>query len=487
MSIGETLRSGVRWMLFGSVGNQILQFGIGVALARLLAPADFGMLVTIQVFTGIANLVMSGGMGQALIQAKEADEYDYNVVFSIQMCIGLAVFLCFFIAAPFIAHSFGDPVYRDLVRISAASFVLRPLVNTRYIWLHREMQFKTRSIIGIITALFTGMVSIAMAWGGMGVWSLILSGLIGSLLTIGMLDRATPRRPTLVLDLGIARKFSGYGVKVSLNDIVSYFNKQISNLIISRVAGAGSVGLFNKGESMAMLPFSVVSSSVYDAVFRAMAKVQDNRDQTKYLFYRMITLMVLYTLPLYIGFAWMAEPFMQFVYGEKWLPAAGPLRIIALAGLLICIGHPCGAVLAAQNRLGREVFVHLSHGIVLAIACYVGLKSWGITGAAWGTFLGFAYSTPIMYYLATRCFNTKLIDLVIAVAPGLKLNLLLLVTLAIAHNLLPSGWKSTQPFLYMLVAGGAAGLVYAVAFLYWPSTALEPEAMRWRKTLRLAR
>ncbi len=486
MTLGESIRSGVRWLLFGSFGNQVLQFAFGVALARLLVPADFGILVTIQIFTGLASLITSGGMGQALVQSKEASEHDFNAVFSVQVGIGFLVYLGFFFAAPLIANSFGDPIYRDLVQISALSFIFRPLINTRHSWLHREMHFRERSLASMVTGVMTGLISVFMAWFGMGVWSLVLGGLIGSLVHLVIMDRLTPRRPKLVIDLQTVRKFSSYGIKATLNDIVSYTTKQVSNLIVSRFGGPSFVGLLNKGESLAMLPFATVSASVYDAVYRAMAKVQDNSDQTKYLFFRMISLLTIYTLPLYIGFAWMAEPFLLFVYGEKWVPAADPLRIIALAGLLICIGHPCGAVLAAQNRLGREVFVHASHGLVVAIACFVGLH-WGIAGAAWGIFIGFVYSTPIMYYLATRCFPSTLSDLLRAIIPGLNLNALLLIALGIGHAMLPTGMRETQPALYMIIVGGSAGLIYAAAFLFLPITSLEAEALRWRKTLRLAR
>ncbi|MBS0174823.1 MAG: polysaccharide biosynthesis C-terminal domain-containing protein, partial [Nitrospira sp.] len=172
---------------------------------------------------------------------------------------------------------------------------------------------------------------------------------------------------------------------------------------------------------------------------------------------------------------------------ERWLPSADPLRIVALAGLFICIGHPCGAVLAAMNRLGSEVWVHLSQGILVSIACYFGLQHWGIIGAAWAVFAGIAYSTPVMYFLATRCFKAALPDLLVALAPGLKLNLILLLGLAFMHNLLPTGWRESQPALYLLLAGGFGAVCYAGAFLFAPGQALSDEAMRWRKLLHLAR
>lgn len=486
MTLGESIRGGVKWLLAGNLGNQISQFIFGVILARLLLPEDFGLLVTIQVFTGLVGLVSGGGMGQALVRSKEATEHDFNVVFTLQIFFGILIYLGFYLAAPLIADAFGNPLYQDLVRVSAISFLIRPFVNTRASWLHREMRFKQSALIGLAVGIVTGIASIVMAQYGMGVWSLTFAGILGSLISLALLDRFTERRPSLVINMDTARKFGSYGLKVSLNDIASYFTKQVSNTIISRVSGPSAVGLFNKGESLAWLPFSTVSASVYDAVFRGMAKVQDNPDQTKYLFFRMMSLMTLYTLPFYIGLAWMAEPFMLFVYGAKWLPAADPLRIVSLAGLFICIGHPCGAVLAAQNRLGREVWVHITQGIIVAVACYFGLKAWGIAGAALGIFLGVAYSTPVMYYLATRCFPSSFADLLHALAPGLKLNAALLITLTIIHSLLPAGMRETHPALYMIVAGGGGAVIYAATFLFFPSASLQAEAQRWRKLLHLA-
>lgn len=486
MRLGSSIRGGVKWLLAGNLGGQILQFLFGVVLARLLVPADFGLIVTVQILTGFVGLVSSGGLGQALVQAKEADQHDFNVVFSLQIIIGVGIFVGFWVSAPLIARTFGNPLYEELTRVSAISFLLRPLLNTRIIWLHRKMRFRERSLISLATAVVTGLSSIAMAKGGMGVWSLVLSGIVGSLISLALLDRVADRRPRIILNLATTRRFGAYGAKVSLNDLANYFNKQASNAIISRLAGPSAVGLFNKGESLAWLPFSTLSASVYDPVFRSMASVQGNPDQVKYLFYRMINLMVLYTLPFYIGLAWMAEPLILFVYGDKWLPSADPLRIVSSAGLLICVGHPCGAVLAAMNRLGREVWVQLSTGFVVAAACYFGLTRWGIVGAAWGVFAGLAYSTPIMYYLATRCFSSNWRDLVRALAPGLKLNAILLVSLFVLESMLPAHWRVAQPHLYMLLVAGGAGLAYAAAFLFLPPDSLAEEAQRWRKVLRLS-
>ena len=139
------------------------------------------------------------------------------------------------------------------------------------------------------------------------------------------------------------------------------------------------------------------------------------------------------------------------------------------------------------DGLGREVWIHIAQGVLVSVACYYGLKHSGISGAAWGVFAGIAFSTPVMYYLATRCFPSRLGDLWRALAPGLGLNLILLAVLALADAALPADWREIRPALYMLVTGGCAAIAYAAAFLFLPLATLADESLRWRRTLRLAR
>lgn len=487
MSLGESIRKGTKWLVAGSLAGQVLQFAFGVVLARLLLPADFGLLVTIQVFTGVASMIASGGMGEALVRAKKADEHDFNVVFTAQLALSILIYFAFFMFAPAVAQAFNEPIYTDLIRISALSFLFRPMLNTRNIWLQREMLFKDRALAGLITAFFTGALSIIMAWAGMGVWSLILSGLAGSLLSLVLLDRITPQRPKMSFDIGTARIHSSYGLKSSVNDLVGYLRKQTSNLIISHVAGPSHVGLYNKAESLAMLPLAAISSAVYTPVFRAMAKVQDDAAQVRYLFHRMISLLVVYTLPFYVGLAWLAKPFIGVVYGEKWLPSAAPLSVISLCGLIFCIGHPCGAVLAARNLLGREVLIQAASWLFVAIATLIGLHWGGLVGVAWGIVASHLFSTSIMYYLASKSVQGSLRELINAILPGVSLNALMVAGLWGLDLILPAELSKQQQAVYLLLSATVGAFIYGASFLFLPIPSLEAEALRWRKTLCLVR
>lgn len=481
-TIGDSIRSGAKWLLAGNVAGQILQFAIGVVLARLLVPADFGMIITIQVFTGFASMVMSGGMGQSLIRAKEADEHDFNAVFTMQLAISTLIYLGFFFSAPLIAVYFNNPLYADLIKVSTLVFLLKPFAFMYNSWLNREMNFKTRSLVAIISGIVSGIASISMAWFGMGVWSLTLSGLLGALFSNLLLGHLLPLRLSLNLDTAVMRKHSAYGLKITTNDFLSYLTRESKNLILSKVAGPAFLGLFNKADSLSRTPNQLIMPSTMQPVFRAMSKMQDDLDKTKYLFYRAITLLNVYTIPFYVGLWWVAEPFIGTVYGAKWLASAEPLPILAMSGIFLNILFPCGVLLDAQNKLTQELVAQVFRLAIVIAACFIGLN-WGLTGVAWGILFGNIFGACSLYYLVYRTIRTRLRDLFTALAPGLLLGSLLFAVLTLVHFTLGEN-KSTAPVLYLLSMTVTGVVTYAAAFLLLPIPALRSEAARWHSQLR---
>jgi teichuronic acid exporter len=481
MNLGQSIRSGVKWLAFGKVGNRLFEFAFGVALARLLVPADFGMIATIQIFTGFVGMFVAGGMAQSLIRAKQADHDDFTAVFTLQLGVGVLVYLTFFLCAPLVAHFFGDPLYTHLIRVSALSFLLRPLVSMRNAWLNREMNFKSRTIVEVTTALFSGVVSVALALFGLGVWSLTVSGLAGALFNNLWLARLTPLRPRLNLDIATMRSHAGYGAKIVGNDFVNYLRTQSKVLVLSKLAGPSFLGLFNKAESLARLPNQVLMSPTMEPLFRAMSKSQDDIDQVKYLFYRAITLLMAYTAPAYMILWWIAKPFISVVYGPKWVEAGAPMGILVLAGFFLNVALPCSTLLAVRNRLGKEMVAAAINLPIMAGACIVGLR-WGLEGVAWGVVLAQAALAVQFYALVLQCLPTRLADLTRAVAPGLALAALVFAFLA-AVDLALGPWRQDRQVLYLMAMSLSGGLFAAGAFLLLPMEGLRSESLRWRQRL----
>lgn len=483
-NLGSSIRKGSAWLFVGNTGRQVLAFLFGIVLARLLVPEDFGTLLTIQVFTGLAGFVAGGGMGQALVRAQEASQQDYNIVFTLQLIIGCLIYTLFFLLAPWVAHWYNNPIYTDLLRVSALSFIFRPFVNLPGSMLQRQMRFKPQALVGIATLLVSNFVSVFMAVLGYGVWSLTWGGIAGAAVSAGLLIPIAKWRPRITLEFHRGRDIAGYGLLVSINDIVFYLRSQVSIFIISKTLGPASVGLYSKGESLARMPHGFITGSVYQVLFRALAAEQNNQDKCRYLYFRSIALVAVYATPFYVGILWLAEPFVRSVYGPKWVDAAGPLSILALAWPVWLMGNLSGNVLASRNWMHRELAVQIASLVITCLAVLIGI-SYGIRGVAWAIVGATALTAFYQYWLAVRCLAARLSGFFRAIVPAVILNSILSSALFLTDYLLPLAFRSND-FAYLSLMTLVGVTVYAISFLYLPLAPLEAEQQRWKRKLLLA-
>jgi O-antigen/teichoic acid export membrane protein len=483
VSQGSSIRRGAAWVFAGKTGDQILTFAFGIVLARLLAPEIFGLLLTIQVFTGLAGFVAGGGMGQALVRAKTVSKIDYDVVFTLQLIVGCLIYALFYFTAPLFAHWYDNPIFTDLLRLSALSFIFRPLVNLPTNILYRQMRFKAKSAVDLTSHITSSLASVALAYCGQGVWSLIWGGIVGSVVHSIVLMRVAQWQPGFSFEFRRGAELARYGFLVSANDIVDYARSQINIFILSQSLGPASVGLYNKGDSLARMPFRFVAGSVYQILFRAMAAEQDNLDKCRYLFARSIALVAVYATPFYVGLVWLAEPLIRGVYGEKWLDASGPLLILTFAWPFWLIGNMAGAVVAARDRLGDELQIQAATLVVTALAVLIALP-FGITGVAWAMVGAAGFTSVFMLRLANNCLQARWLGTLRALTPALLLNAILAAALYLAELAAPH-WLLEHDLLHVAALGGFGGLVYACCALTLPIPALVTERARWRSWLRL--
>ncbi|PWB59967.1 MAG: lipopolysaccharide biosynthesis protein [Nitrosomonadales bacterium] len=482
MSLGQSIRHGAVWLFIGNTSSQILTFLFGIVLARLLAPSDFGMLVTISIFTGIAGFIAGGGMGQALVHAKEVTKQDYDVVFTLQIIIGCLIYAFFFFAAPWFAKWYSTPLYADLLRISALSFIFRPFINLPGSILHREMQFKAKTIAGFASLLLSSAISIAMAYAGYGVWSLILGGMASAVASAFILALLAKWRPGFSLDFRRGRNIARYGMLVAIGDFIVYLRSQASNFILSKTLGPLGLGLYNKANSLTLIPHGQITGAVYQVTFRALAKEQDDLNLSQYLYLRSITLVSIYTWPLLLALAWLALPLIRFVYGDKWVGTALPMAWLAAIGPFIMLEILAGSVLAARNWLDREIPVQITQLIVVSLGVIAGLP-YGLLGVAIGASLANIYGAFHMTWLASKCLSMRMRRIAISMGVPLLLNLGVLL-LWITLDALFKPQECCGDFIYLLVMLGSGGLLYALLFFFAPIPNIDSEKQRWLNLVR---
>ncbi|WP_296893133.1 lipopolysaccharide biosynthesis protein [Thiobacillus sp.] len=485
MSLGHSIRHGAKWVFIGNTGSQVISFALGLILARLLVPAEFGMVATIQIFTSLAGFVAGGGMGQAIVRAKEASKRDYDLLFTLQFLIGLVIVSFFFVIAPWFGRWYANPMYADLLRVAALSFLVRPFFNVPSNMLHREMRFKAKTAVQLANLVVYNSIALSLAYLGHGPWSLILAGLFSSVAGALQFAWYARWRPGICFDFARAGELMRYGLLASTNNIACYVRSQLPTFILSRSMGPAGVGLYNKAESLAARPHGFITGSVYEVLFRALAKEQGNLDKSRYLFFRSLTLVAVYALPFYVGFLWLAKPLVVTLFGHRWADSATPLVILSFAAPMMMIENLSGAVLAARSWLGKELIAQLIVIAVATAAILVGL-TYGMNGVAAGMVVARLYMSIHMFVLAKLSLKARWIDLATAFIPAALLNSILLGTLWLVDRFIPPSLQSVDA-LYVLLMATIGGLIYTLCFLYLPIPALVAETTRWKIKLKLAK
>jgi O-antigen/teichoic acid export membrane protein len=482
MTAPGSIRQGATWLLGGSMAGRAIQFLVGLVLARLLVPADFGLLVTIQVFTGLAGFFAGAGMGEALVQAREAGRREFDTVFTLYLGSCLSLYLAFFLAAPLLAHHFDEPRYQTLVRVTALSFLFRPFLAIPTVYLRRQMRFPLMAKLDLLNLVVASSASLFLAWQGFGVWALVFGGQAGTLVHVTALMRHSGWRPGFALDQAMARRLVGYGVKFTANDIAVYLRTEAVNLLVSARLGPAGVGLYNKADSLSRLPTEMVSGAVYQPLFRGLAAARDDLTRCQYLYLRAVTLILLYTLPVYFLLVLLGEPVITVLYGEAWRDAGRVLSILGLLGPLFVLENTAGAVSAAFDRLGRELGLQLA-ALVLCLTGAWLLSGHGIAGVAVGILPGCLLFTVSFLGLALRTLGLGYAAL-LAPASALARPTLALAVVALALTLgLPAGLARDAPALHCLLVALPSGMAYASVFLLFPAAAVADEATRWRRRL----
>lgn len=483
MNLGDSIRKGTKWIATGNIFGRMSAFVFGVVLARLLVPEDFGLLVTIQIFTGVAGLVAGAGMGQALVQAKYVEERHFHVVFTLQLIICSLIYTVFFLISPWFAAWYNNPLYEDLLRVSALNFLLRPFANTLTSRLQREMRFKETALISVCSTFLSSMLSVVMAWHGYGVWSLIIGGLFGSVARNIMLQFIVRKKIRICFDRDITKSLGSYGFKVQTNNIVMFLKSQTTNFILSIYTTPRDIGVFNKADSLAAMPRGIIGSSVNNTIFRALSANQDDLNLSRYIYFKTITLVTVYTMPFYVGLWWIADPSIVFVYGQNWAAATVPLEILSLTGLLF-LGGASGAVLDAQNKVGMEILLNIYTYPILLGGVLIGLN-WGIEGVAWAIVANHLCANIFVAVLANRYLKSTLKTYLKALYPGYLLNGILFFILFAANSLYFSGVREDTPSLYIIGMAAIGTISYAFMFLFFPPKSIKSEAEKWRAKLGL--
>lgn len=331
---------GMSWAAIEKFTSQAIAFILGIIMARLLAPADYGVIGMTGIFIGIAGTLVDSGLGTALIQKKEKKEDDYSTLFVFNFGISTLLYLILFIAAPWIAEFYKTPVLKDVTRVITFQLVLNALFNAHYTKLRIDLQFKAMSIISLVSQIMTGCVGVFFAFIGWGVWALvwqtIFSCIIRGLMAVAYLKWWMPGTG---FSKDSFRYLFGFGSKILASSLINTIYGNVYTLIIGKKFTPDEVGHYTRGGQLATFPANVTTDILVSVNYPILARLQDDNAILVNAYRKMLTVPLFALYPILVGMAVLGEPFIGLLLGEKWLPCVPFLQIIAIGAMFTPLTH----------------------------------------------------------------------------------------------------------------------------------------------------
>lgn len=446
------------WTLSSQVLREVIQFGVSVVLARLLSPKDYGLVGMSAAVIGFTQIFNTIGFRSALIQKQDLDDSHYSTAFwtTVVMSSGLCVLLT--IVAPLLARFFREPALDAIIRVSSLGMIVTSLTTVHYAILEKRMDFRRVVFVEAATALASGVVGIALAVSGYGVWSIVLGPLVGQATLLPVPWLMTGWRPRLVFRSTSFRDLFAFGAHLTGANVVNYFARNADNLIIGRFLGATSLGYYAMAYNLMLRPLSLVSGNIGRVLFPALSAMKSDQPRTRTAYLKMVQMISLVTFPMMVGLCFIAPELIRVVYGTKWLPVVPVLRILCLLGATQSIGTTVGTIYLSQGRTDLNLKYTLIFTPILMASFFAGIH-WGIVGVAACYALTDCSLWIWSHMVANRLIGLRLSDVFSRLIPATAGALGMLAVLVLARLLLVQVAKASLgdlAYVLLCVVLGAA-------------------------------
>lgn len=412
------------WKLMERFGVMAVQIVVQTVLARLLMPADFGVIALVSVFIALANVLVVSGLGTALVQKKSADAVDLSSVFYASVAVAVALFALNFLAAQLVADFYQRQELVWVMRTLAASLLLTPLNIVQNALVARNLLFKKVFFNSSVATLLSGGVGVGLAMAGYGVWALVAQTVSSQVLLSALLWMTIRWRPTLQFSWKRLKEMYSFSWKVLLSSLIDSLDGHARTLIIGLTYAPAALGFYTKGQQFPHLIMGAVNGSIQSVMLPILSSRQDDRLAVRAMMRRSMVMSSYVVFPAMVGMAAIAEPLIRLILTDKWLPAVPFLQIFCGVYALWPV-HT--ANLQAIIALGRsDIYLRLEVAKkIIGLVILVLTIPLGPLGMAGGLLLSGLMASVVNAHPNARLLEYRYRDQVRDLAPTLALSALM--------------------------------------------------------------
>ncbi len=389
-SLKKKTLAGLFWTFSERIGVQLVGFVVQILLARLLAPNEYSIITIVLVFVNICNVFVDRGFGRSLIQKLDADELDFSSVFYASLGLTTFLYIGLFAAAPWIASFYGMEILCPVLRVMGLRLILSAVNTVQKAKVSREMQFKKFFAATASGTVASAVIGIAMAYRGWGVWALVAQNIsnltINTLVSFAVVDW----RPRWMFSMARVRSLLGFGWKLMATALLDTVYEEFRTLYVGKLHTPNDLAFFDRGKQFPYMIIDNVNTSITNVLFPAIASQQKDRDTVRGITRRAMKISAYVLSPLLFGLAAVAEPLVEVVLTEKWLPCVPYLQILCINCVLTPLHTSNTQAILALGRSDIALKLNIAKkgfGLVtVLIFTPVSVKAMAWAGVATGVF-----------------------------------------------------------------------------------------------------
>lgn len=383
-SLKKKTVKGVAWTSLNQVLNMGLGFVIGVILARLLSPSDYGLLAMIAVFNAIAFAFLDSGFGNALIRKPNLTEDDNTTAFFFNLVAGVVLFGIIWVIAPWVSAFYDKSILTPLLRAEGSLLIVSSFKIVQNTQLTRALNFKAKMIIRVVSNILGGASGIISAYCGLGVWALVVMHVADAIISLILLWIISPWRPRGRWNKQSFNYLWGYGSKLLASGLLDTIYNNIYPIVIGKFYSAADLGQYSRAKGYAAMPSQSLTGVIQQVTFPVLSQIQDDDQRLAGSYRRMLRFTVFIVFPIMIGMAALAHPLVISLVTDKWAQCVPYLQIICFSSMWYPVHAINLNLLQVKGRSDLFLRLEIIKKAIITIAVIVSVP-FGIIGICIGS------------------------------------------------------------------------------------------------------
>lgn len=400
MQIRKIILSGVFWSTANQIFTQVVGLGVTAVLARLLTPADFGLVAMVTLATGFLNVIKDFGIGAALVQRKNVSHEEYSTVFWLNVLLGIGFTSITFLLAEPISRFYEEPLIKPVTQVIAFGFLFNSIGVVWSNHLVKKVEFKQIFYRNLISVLGSGLLGIAAAAYGLAYWSLVIQSLSHVILNTYLNYLRSRWWPSLTFKRNFLPDLFKFSLPLLGDKSLLYWMRNLDNLLVGKVLGKDQLGYYTKAYSLMLLPVRQLSGTITKVLFPSFSLIQDDVAKIASIYLKISRAIGFVAFPLMINLSIFAEPLILIIYGENWRPVIPLFQVLSLLGMFQAIGTLSGNVYLSRGKTFLMFKIGIFSRAVMILGIVIGLAMGGLMEMIYGYCIASAVAfIPELYYL----------------------------------------------------------------------------------------